>query len=237
VSSLTLLRYPVLLSLAASCATASSGDDGGDGRPDARLGDDVDAAPRADAAPRPDAAPVGPTSGTLRQHQSDALVDLNAPFCPDPFFELFTPNNHFYRRFDLAAEGVTGAFAVEKVSVGLEYADAQTVDLALYTLSGGFTLANLSELGRVAVALPAVGAPTVIDVPIAITAPAGSTLVVEMATRGGFAELYYGSNRGGETGPTFVRAPNCGVTEPTPVTTAAPGATAHWVMSVTGLKL
>jgi hypothetical protein len=76
---------------------------------------------------------------------------------------------------------------------------------------------------------------TLITVPLAGTAPAGSTLVVEIAAPdlSGQAAFFPGSNAAGRTPPSYVAAPDCGA--PEPVTYDSIGAPdVHLVMTVTG---
>jgi hypothetical protein len=76
---------------------------------------------------------------------------------------------------------------------------------------------------------------TIVQVPVTGTAPAGSTLVVEVATpelrRGG---IYLGANPAGQTAPTYLRAEACGVPEPAPA--AGLGfPDMHLLLNVTGV--
>ena len=77
---------------------------------------------------------------------------------------------------------------------------------------------------------------TLFTVPVTGAAPAGSVLVVEVFTPEGQTagnSFFIGSNPDGETGPSYLAAADCGVTEPTP--TAAIGfPDMHIVMNVTG---
>lgn len=67
-------------------------------------------------------------------------------------------------------------------------------------------------------------------------APAGSTIVVEVFSPDGRTvgnSFYPGSNAAAETGPSYIRAPACGSTNP--VTYAQAGfPTVHLVLTVTG---
>jgi hypothetical protein len=77
---------------------------------------------------------------------------------------------------------------------------------------------------------------TIINVPVTGTAPAGSQLVVEVFTPDGETAgnlFFIGSNASPETGPSYLRAAACGVTNPT--TTSALGfPNMHIVMNVNG---
>jgi hypothetical protein len=80
---------------------------------------------------------------------------------------------------------------------------------------------------------------TIINVPVAGTAPAGSQLVVEVFTPDGTAAgnlIFIGSNAAPETGPSYLSAADCGV--PNPTTTAALGfPNMHIVMNVNGCEV
>jgi hypothetical protein len=79
---------------------------------------------------------------------------------------------------------------------------------------------------------------TVVNIPVTGSAPAGSELVVEVLTPDGAAagnSFFIGSNAAAETGPSYLRAPACGVNNPT--TTAAIGfPNMHIVMNVNGCQ-
>jgi HYR domain-containing protein len=114
----------------------------------------------------------------------------------------------------------------------------QPLTVNIYTSSqpfpGGFP-GSLTQIGT-ATTNVADQALTILNVPITATAAAGSELVVEVFTPDGAAAgnlFFIGSNASPETGPSFLRAPDCGIT--TPMTTAALGfPDMHIVMNVNG---
>ena len=75
-------------------------------------------------------------------------------------------------------------------------------------------------------------AATIITVPVTGSAPAGSTLVVEFFTPSGqpsVAQLFVGSNAGGQTAPSYLAAAACGAPEPTDLAILDPGSrTCTW---------
>lgn len=202
------------------------------GDPDAQvaIGDPVD------AGDRPQPPDAMSSLMTLTQSTSTSILEANAVACPDSILGITTVENHYYRRFDLATEGAPGGFAVTRVSFGLELASAQQVELALHELEGGtFNTAALRELARAPVAVPEIGAGgAVIDVDLNAEAEAGSVLVVELHAPDNFGQLYIGTNTAGESAPTYLRAPDCDLTQPTPATSVTTGPM-HWVLSVTGI--
>lgn len=254
-SSFLAIAIPASLSLATACATGKSTHPGGGDQPDAGGGSFADAGFRADAAPSPDGGGGGGGGPvTLSQSSSMDVVGGNSDnvICVVTAYPggpvIGTAENFYYRAFDLTAAGVTGDLAISKVSVGIEDAESQggtqPASVALYTLNGAFTLANLTQLASTDVNVSDVTFPgngntggTVLDIPITATAPAGSTLVVEFhipdgSNDGNFLEV--GSNTAAQTGPTYFRAPSdgCDITEPTDASTI--DGNMHWVMTVTG---
>jgi hypothetical protein len=173
-----------------------------------------------DADPGPDAAP----EAVSLTHNADAttITAANAVACVQQQDDgtgnqvpVFHQENGYYRVFDLAAMGVTRDLAIERVTFGVETgnpgaANQQLVEIHLFTLSGDLELANLTEIGAGQVLVPQT-AQELFDVDVEAIAPAGSTLVVELRTPSGDPDrlLFIGSNAAGQTGPTFLRAPNC----------------------------
>ena len=109
------------------------------------------------------------------------------------------------------------------------------MNLYLWDDADPFTFANFAPIGTAAVNVPDQSL-TIITVPVAGTAPAGSNLVVEFFTPEGQTagnSLFVGSNPDGQTAPTYLAAVDCGVPEPTDTATLGfPGM--HLVMNVTG---
>lgn len=129
--------------------------------------------------------------------------------------------NSYYRFFDLTDFGINNPFNVAIVEFGVEFASgaggAQPVTVNLYTLSGAFELANLTPIGSANVNLPD-QAFSLATVPVYGSAPAGTTLVVEVFTPDGEDEqniFFIGSNDDGQSAPSYIRAPTCDFNEPT----------------------
>ncbi len=96
--------------------------------------------------------------------------------------------------------------------------------------------ANLTLIGTT-VASIADQAETIVTIPVAGVAPAGSTLVVEVVTADGINvtgdSFFIGSNPDGQTAPSYLAAADCGVSEPTDTASLGyPGM--HIVMEVDG---
>lgn len=148
--------------------------------------------------------------------------------------------NSYYRIFDLAGDfGITEAFDITEVQFGVEQATGaggtQPVEVRLYTLSGPFVLANLTPIGSAPLSVPNQNL-TIFSAPIAATVPAGALLVVEIFTPDGQAaghSFFVGSNTAGQTDPSYIRAPSCGLTEPGNLATIG-FPNMHIVINVTG---
>lgn len=172
-------------------------------------------------AATPDAS--GPTPVTLTHSEDPASVTAaNSVACVQQETDadgntapVFHQENSYYRVFDLDALGVTRDLAIDKVSFGIESsnsgaANQQMVEVKLHTLDGAFETANLTELATAQI-LVSDQNQQILEVDIAATAPAGSVLVAELLTPSGDPDrlLFIGSNAAGQTGPTYLRAPNC----------------------------
>jgi subtilisin-like proprotein convertase family protein len=186
--------------------------------------------------PRPE-APVGAV--TITHSASQAITALNSVSCNAGGLHT---DNSYVRRFTLGDFGITSDFQVQQVEVGVETATGtggtQPVTVNLYTWdpSDPFTFANFTEIGTADVSVPDQSA-TILTVPVTGTAPAGSTLVVELFTPNGQTaghSFFVGSNADGQTDASFLAAADCGVAEPTD--TAVLGfPNMHVVMNVTGI--
>ncbi|HEY8452077.1 MAG TPA: hypothetical protein VIL54_07685 [Natronosporangium sp.] len=101
--------------------------------------------------------------------------------------------------------------------------------------AGPFADSNFELLALTDHALPATST-SVVTVPISVTVPAGSTLVMEIdaANLNGVGRFLMGANGLGQTAPSYLRSASCGL--PNPVDTATIGFPSfHMVMSVTGV--
>lgn len=242
----------LLATLVAGCATASSPPGGDtDARPDAKpFGGRIDAAPlpdtppgapdaNVDATPPPDARPAPdamPGTATLNQTTSQSVANSNSEACN---LNNVTGENSYYRVFRLSDYGINTAFTINKVNLGVESAVAgngsgkQQVQLKLYTYTGTVGQTNLDTtkmtlLGQTLVNVNdtnpnETSGGTVVPVSISATAPAGSTIAVEVfvqdATSTGTNSgniFFYGSNTSGETASGYIRTgADCGLTTPT----------------------
>lgn len=253
-AAVTAVRLCTLSTLAA-CATAAPGV-GADDDPLVDAARAIDAArevdalaPPIDAPPPPIDAPLPPidapappidapaptTTVTLSQSSSMVVTPATSVACS-------SGENSYYRAFRLTDHGVTGPLQVNRIDFGVQDATAllgnQPVQVKLYTLAGSLALANLTPLGATTVTVAASAAGAVVQAPIspAITAPAGSTLVVEVLAAGAFGNQFImGANTAAETQPGYLRGPSCGSAAPvTFASIAFPDA--HIVLTATGVQ-
>jgi len=240
----------------AACATAEVGDGTGEdgatvadasGIDETPDGGEIQTQPDAavlppDASPPPDAGPI-----TLSHSATLDIVGANSVACRNANGVLA---NNYYRVFSLPVEGVSGSLRVTQVTTGIERSTSGgsgiAASVAIHTLNGALQLDNLTELARVDTVIPDVAAPPdgqlgglLHPVPIDVTVPAGSVMVVELGhgSLGGGRFLFVGSNRAGEEDATYLRGPDCNIGEPTrsadiPVNNGP--LVMHWVLEVTG---
>ncbi|HWM22558.1 MAG TPA: hypothetical protein VNO51_22895, partial [Ilumatobacteraceae bacterium] len=164
----------------------------------------------------PEAPPKTQEEVTITHSTSQAILAGNSVAC-SPDDGVTTTENGYLRTFTLADFGIGGDFAVTSVSFGIEDIDpAQTLTVNLYTLAGAFVYDNLTLIGS-ANADVASGELTIVSVPVTGTAPAGSTLVVEIDApdMSGAGRLFIGSNDEGQSAPSYLRSESCGLVEPT----------------------
>jgi subtilisin-like proprotein convertase family protein len=179
-----------------------------------------------DPHPRPVSSRPAPQGGTcgpteITESASQNIVGGNSIACADATTG-FTFENHYWRAFDLPSFSIGGIFEVCQVEIAVEAAISiagdQPLTVNLYwTGSGGFPGGTLTSIGTANLTVPDQDQ-SFLTVPITATAPAGSTLVVEVASPDGTTEgyaFYIGSNDQPQTAPSYLSADACGVTTPT----------------------
>lgn len=194
-----------------------------------------------------DPGPINPPSGNvsalaecgntmLTQSSSQTITVLNSISCNNGGLNT---QSSYYRTFVLEDFGITGDFEICEVLLGVESASSfsgtQPVSVNLYTSDPEFPDGALTEIGFADIELPDQDL-TIVSIPVSATVPAGSQLVVEIFIPDGVAagnSFFIGSNADPQTGPSYIRAPDCGT--PTPETTAAIGfPEMHIVLEVVG---
>ncbi|HEY8471235.1 MAG TPA: hypothetical protein VIL37_01190 [Natronosporangium sp.] len=168
-----------------------------------------------------------PPAGSLTVTHSTAptIVASSAVACARNRGVLTTETSYL-RQFTLDDFGIVDDFQVSSVAFGVESltGSQQPITVNLYTMvdpDGLFVYENFQSIGSATVTLDR-QTMTMVRVPVTGTAPAGATLVVEVAApdmaRAGF---YIGANPTGESAASYLRAPACGL--PEPAATAALG--------------
>jgi subtilisin family serine protease len=171
---------------------------------------------------------------TITHSVSQEIIQGNSVSCNSG---LGNAENGYLRTFTLEDFDITSDFNVTSVSFGVESATVtQPMTVKLYTLEGSAVVYdNMTLIGSTVTTLQAQQL-SMVSVPVEGTAPAGSTLVVELDSPnlqdiGGF--FFPGSNNLGQTSSTYLRSETCGVNQPTPTEQIGfPGM--HLVMNVTG---
>ncbi len=157
--------------------------------------------------------------------------------------EGITAENSFYRSFDLIWFGIIGAFDVTSVDIGIEVVQFNDYpfEINLYDdLDGGEPhLADLVLLGSASAVALQDSAPLIMNIPVTGQVPASGTVVVEFHYPDGQeldppAGMWPGSNGFGQTGPSYIRADDCGIYEPTDLSDIF--TPIHLVMNVYGVS-
>ena len=172
---------------------------------------------------------------TITHSNSTNIVVGNSVAC-SPDGGVTTAENSYFRVFDLESFGIDREFIVTSVDFGVQNVEdnAVTVRVNLYTLDGDLLLANLTPIGSSEVTIQPTVA-EIVTVPVDGVAPAGSTLVVEIAApdMSGIASFFIGTNPDGQTGPSYTMSASCEIPEITDLADIGfPGR--HIVMEVTG---
>lgn len=162
---------------------------------------------------------------TIKQNTTDTIT-------PNVGFSCNSGGEHtdnlYLRRFDLEdAHAVENAFTVSSVSFGIEVASSgvdasQPANVRLYTVPEGaaFTFANMTQIQDVPITITNAEAGTIKQVATnaAVADPTTTDLVVGLFTPNGQAsdyQFFLGANADGQTGPSYIVAPDCGIAEPT----------------------
>ncbi|MBB5209465.1 choice-of-anchor J domain-containing protein [Chiayiivirga flava] len=203
----------------------------GDAWREARLSFNKGYAGNGIASPAP--VPSGTAGITISHSTSMTPAALTAVAC-SPDSGVTTSDNQFLRTFALNDFGITDAFDVSEVTIGVEQLDVEAdVTINLYTLTGAFTYANLTPIGTTTQTLQPQDL-TNVTIPVTGTVPANGTLVVEIVPPdlSGVGAFFPGANSAGQTAPSYLASAGCGLADP--ATYASIGfPQVHLTMSVT----
>ena len=183
---------------------------------------------------------AAPGTVTLRQTGNDT-IDPNLVFsCTNA--DTTTADTSWYRVFSLSDAGISGAFDVDKITLGLaKVVGMVTVQVAVGTYGGSpgantLDVSKITKIGMASVPIMASGIPELEPIPITATIPGGANLIVEVdvADQNGTGnEIDIGSTDASQTHPAYVRIPLCGTSTPT-TTTSASLPNAAFVLTVEG---
>ncbi|MPZ26603.1 MAG: hypothetical protein GEV12_09115 [Micromonosporaceae bacterium] len=159
---------------------------------------------------------------TLTHSETPAIVAGSSVACSGTHGGVLTTASGYLRHFTLDDYAILGDLDVTAVSFGVEGAlGVADVTVNLYSMvdpAGLLVYDNLDLIGTAGTTISDQRM-TMVEVPVSGTVPAGSTLVVEVATpdlrRGGF---FLGANPDGQTAPSYLRAEDCGIPEPASTT-------------------
>lgn len=186
-----------------------------------------------------DMPPVRPAAlrgGNALIHHSESFTwEFGAEACTDKNDTDTTTTNQFLRTFTLTDFAITSDFEVVEVEFWLGLFDAEAeITVNLYTLEGEFVYDNMTLIGSATESFTP-GDADFIAVPVSGTAPAGSTLVVEIAAPDLSGQGWFspGANSEGESAPSYLASDPCGIDDPTSYTALGLGGT-HLVMTVHG---
>jgi hypothetical protein len=189
------------------------------------------------------ASPAAGAATTVSQNTSTTTTAANSISCADTGTG-FHEENGYLRRFHLPDHGIAGAFVVSDVTFGIELADdagglGQPVSVRLYGIAAAapLTTGNLALIASQDITVADSEATLrTVSVSGTITDPGATDLVIEILTPDGTDaghSFLIGSNSGGETQTSYIRAPACGLNEPTtPATLGSPGM--HIVLLASG---
>jgi len=131
-------------------------------------------------------------------------------------------DNWMYRAFDLANDfGIAGDFNVTDaeiaIGVGVVSPAGFPMDVNIYSgTSQDVDTATLTLLGSGSATITTADAETIVSVPVTATVPAGEIMVLEVVIyNSAIDHMRFGCNNDGETGPSWIMAPDCGANVPT----------------------
>ncbi|QSB13646.1 hypothetical protein JQS43_19000 [Natronosporangium hydrolyticum] len=189
------------------------------------------------ADPGSPAITVGDEHTVLSHSESMAVSPQHAVTCLNVATGHSRAAGHL-RAFHLPEFGVSDDFLVTDVTFGVQAANPEIgVEVNLYTLDGALRYENLHPLGSATGTVAGKDQGRLVTVPVHTVVPAGSTLVVELATADllGTGWFLPGTNDQGESAPSYFASEACGVPEPTPLANVGFGyPDVHLAMSVRG---
>lgn len=167
-------------------------------------------------------------AGSITQSNDCSIVPLAGIAC----ISGATTDTSYMRRFFLTADhGVSSPYTVSSVDFGVEIDTPDPTNMITvntYSIATGdaFILANLTLLDSTSFDLGGATGGTIVNAVIGGTVdPATHDLVVEVLSfdhlydGGGAGQFFPGANGLGQTQPSYIMAPDCGIFEPTNLAT------------------
>lgn len=192
----------------------------------------------------PDNLGICPTNELITQSTDNTTITAgNSVSCNGGAPGFFHADNSYWRAFDLGAEGITRLFMVTSIDIGIEASAPagadQPITVNLYSMTAGtFPTGTRTLIGTATINIGTL-TNTVLNIPVTGTANPAQELVVEVFTPDGIAagnNIFIGSNTAGQSGPSYISAAACSITDPTDL--AAIGfPTMHVLMNVNGCEL
>ncbi len=134
-------------------------------------------------------------------------------------------NNNVFRAFDLAGDyGILNGFEVTAVEFAIGTIATPTgfpITANIYsTTPGSFPGGTLTLQGTAVYNATNADFETMINLPLSAMIPAGEAMVMELVLVDDGTDtnfMRFGCNNDGETGPSYIQAPDCGANDPTPL--------------------
>jgi hypothetical protein len=192
--------------------------------PDERITVAIEGSNGGGGTPTPTPTPGGSCPPVITESTTQVIVDGNSVSCNTGGI---TAQNSYWRAFNMNTftggldYNVTAVqFAIEQAVGGVGGSQSATVNL--YANHGSpFPLGDWQSnmIATVPVNIPDQN-DSIFNVPVAVTAPGSALeLVMEVNIPDGSAQgnvFFIGSNTDPETGPSYLSAADCGITDPTP---------------------
>ncbi len=151
-----------------------------------------------------------------------------------------TAQNSYWRVFDLDDFDLPEGLTTSSVEIGIEtaniFATPPVSTVRLYTLDGAFTIANLTLVAEGDYTIQDADDATIVTVPVEGSFGGGSVVAVEWSVpnlQDSGGGVFIGANTDGQTGPTYVSAADCGLTQPTDLASIGFPDVA-WVLNING---
>ncbi len=133
-------------------------------------------------------------------------------------------NNNMFRHFDLPGDfSITNGLTVNAVEFAIGTISTPAgfpITANIYsTTPDSFPGGTLTLQGTAVYNATNADAATMINLPLSATIPAGEAMVMELVIVDDFTDtnfMRFGCNNGGETGPSYIQAVDCGAVTPTP---------------------